>query len=114
MHRLNRSALMRRVPPIFVKVLALALWLSVSVSGQAPLATLSGDLLALLLGGSTQEVRVIVRGDTAVIQQVAARDGLPVLRVLDGFVVVQASPSELLALRQVAGIQSISRDNIVT
>jgi serine protease AprX len=105
---------MRRVPPIFVKVFALALWLSASVSGQAPLATLSGDLLALLLGGSTQEVRVIVRGDTGVIQQVAARDSLPVLRVLDGFVVVQASPAQLLALREVAGIQSISRDNIVT
>src|SRR4030095_9823401 len=104
MHRLNRSALMRRVPPIFVKVFALALWLSVSVSGQAPLANLSGDLLALLLGGSTQEGRVSARGDTVFTQQGAARDSLPVLRVLDGFVVVQASPSELVALRQVAGI----------
>ena len=105
---------MRRVPSTFVKVIALALWLSVSLSGQAPLATLSGDLLALLLGGATQEVRVIVRGDTGVIQQVAARDGLAVVRVLDGFVVLMAKPSELSALRQVAGIQGFSRDNIVS
>src|SRR5688572_2080201 len=103
-----------RVPPTFVKAVALALWLSVSLSGQSLLASLSGDLLALLLGGSTQEVRAIIRGDVAVIQGVAARDGLPVLRVLDGLVVVQATPSQLSTLRQVNGIQAISRDNIVT
>ena len=42
---------MRTALPAIMKVSALALWLSVSVSGQAPLATLSGDLLSLLLGG---------------------------------------------------------------
>ena len=103
-----------RVPRNIFKVLALALWLSVSVSGQAPLASLSGDLLALLLGGSTEDVRAIVRGDVAVIKDVAARDGLPVLRELDGMVVVQATPTELSLLRQVAGIKAISRDNLVT
>ncbi|MBY0494423.1 MAG: S8 family peptidase [Cyanobacteria bacterium] len=105
---------MRVVPPTLVKITALVLWLSVTVSGQTPLATLSGDLLAMLLGGATEDVRAIVRGDVGVIQDVAARDGLPVLRVLDGFVVVQATPAQLSTLRQVAGIASISRDNIVT
>jgi len=96
-----------------VKVAALAMWLSVSLSGQAPLASLSGDLLALVLGGSSDEVRAIVRGDVAIIKDVAARDGLQVLRVLDGMVVVQAKPSELSLLRQVSGIKAISRDNLV-
>ena len=36
------------------------------------------------------------------------------LRVLDGMVVVSARPPELSVLRQVPGIQSISRDNIVS
>ena len=102
-----------RVPPSIVKVIALALWLSVSLSGQAPLASLSGDLLALLLSGSTEDVRVIVRGDVATIQQVAARDGLPVWRVLEGMVVVDANAAEISALRQVAGIAAISRDALV-
>ena len=39
---------MRRVPPSVLKIFALAVLLSATVSGQAPLATLSGDLLALL------------------------------------------------------------------
>lgn len=42
---------MRTALTAIMKVTALAVWLSVSVSGQAVLATLSGDLLALLLGG---------------------------------------------------------------
>ena len=63
-----------RVPPLgILKVAILGLWLSVSVSGQTALASLSGDLLALLLGGATQPVRAIVRGDVAVIQAVATR-----------------------------------------
>ena len=104
---------MRRVPPSAVKIAVLAVLLSVSVSGQAPLASLSGDLLALLFGGSNQSVRAIVRGDVATIQQAAAAAGLPVLRVLGGLVVVQGNATELSALRQVAGIQGISLDNIV-
>jgi serine protease AprX len=102
-----------RVPPGALKVVALALWLSVSLHGQAPLATLSNDLLALLLGGSTDTVRAIVRGDVSAIQLVAARDGLTVRRVLDGMVVVEATVGELSALRQVAGIDGISRDALV-
>jgi serine protease AprX len=102
-----------RFPQSVLKVTALAVWLSVSVSGQSPLATISNDLLALLAGGSTQVVRGIIRGDTALIQSLAARDGLPVLRVLDGFVVVSATPAELSALRQVAGVLGVSRDAIV-
>ena len=103
-----------RVPPLgILKVAILGLWLSVSVSGQTALASLSGDLLALLLGGATQPVRAIVRGDVAVIQAVAARDQLPVHRVLDGMVVVQATPEQLGALRHVSGILSISRDALV-
>ncbi len=97
-----------------LKITALTLWLSVSLSGQSSLlASLSGDLLALLANGSSQPVRAILRGDVGTIQAVAARDGLPVLRVLDGLVVVEATPAELSALRQVSGIQAISRDAIV-
>jgi serine protease AprX len=102
-----------RFPPSVLKITVLAVWLSVSVSGQSPLGTISSDLLALLASGSTQEVRGIVRGDVALIQSLAARDGLPVLRVLDGLVVVQATPAELSALRQVAGVLGVSRDAIV-
>lgn len=50
---------MRTALPAIMKVTALAVWLSVSVSGQAVLATLSGDLLALLLGGQQ-----VLWGDT--------------------------------------------------
>lgn len=103
---------MRR-PPSVVKVFALALLMSVTLSGQSPLASLSGDLLFLLLGGSTAPVRAIVRGDVDAIQQAAATAGLPVLRVLDGLVVVEAAPSQLSVLRQLTGVKAISLDNIV-
>ena len=102
-----------RVARTVLKVTALALWLSVTLSGQAPLATFSTDLLALLLDGNAVGVRAIVRGDVEAIRAAAARDGLPVLRVLDGLVVVQGTATELNALRQVSGIRSISRDAIV-
>jgi serine protease AprX len=102
-----------RVTSAFAKVIAVCLWLSVTVAGQggSSVASLSGDLLALLLrGASTKPVRVIVRGDVQAIQNVAARDGFTVRRVLDGFVVLDASPSALYALRHVPGIEAISRD----
>ena len=50
---------MRTALPAIMKVTALAVWLSVSGSGRAVLATLSGDLLALLLGGQQ-----VLWGDT--------------------------------------------------
>ena len=61
---------MRTAPLAIAKVAALALWLSASAGGQGVLATLSGDLVALLLGGQTAPVRVIVGGDVAAIQQI--------------------------------------------
>ncbi len=89
-------------------------WLSVSARGQAPLsqpiATLSHDLLAMLGVNDRQAVRVIVRGDVAAIQSVAARDRLRVVRVLDGFVVLEGSLLDVTALRQVPGVAAISRD----
>ena len=45
---------------------------------------LSTDLLELVVNGDDRPVRAIVRGDVAAIQTAAARDGIPVLRVLDG------------------------------
>ena len=106
---------MRHVPPKAVKIFALALLMSVSLSGQSasPLASLSGDLLALLFGGSTQNIRAIVRGDVAAIQDAAADAGLPVVRVLDGLVVVQAKPAQLSVFRQLSGVKGVSLDNIV-
>jgi serine protease AprX len=106
---------MMRVPPSAVKIVALAVWLAMSLSGQAQaqLASLSGDLLALLFTGSTQDVRAIVRGDVETIKIAAADAGLPVLRVLDGLAVVQGNPAELSRLRQLSGINGISLDNIV-
>ena len=74
---------------------------------------LSTDLLDLVINGDDRPVRAIVRGDVAAIQTAAARDGITVLRVLDGFVVVQATPSALDALQTVAGVLSISLDNLV-
>lgn len=107
---------MRHVPPKAVKIIAVALWLSVSLSGQSPspLATLSGDLVALLLGGVNTPVRAIVRGDVTVIKSVAIQDGLPIVRELDGMVVVTATPEQLSSLRDVPGIVGISRDALVT
>jgi serine protease AprX len=99
-----------RTPTCILKIGAILLWLSVSVSGQSSLASLSNDLIALILGGSTTPVRAIVRGDVATIQLVASRDGLAVNRVLEGMVVLTATPSQLAVLRQVAGIAGISRD----
>jgi serine protease AprX len=74
---------------------------------------LSTDLVELVVNGDDRPVRAIVRGDVEAIQTAADRDGISVLRVLDGFVVVLARPSVLDALQTVAGIQSISLDNIV-
>lgn len=74
---------------------------------------LSTDLAQLVVSGDDQPVRAIVRGDTSAIQAAALRDGIRVLRVLDDLVVVEATPSQLNALQSVAGILSISLDNIV-
>ena len=60
---------------------------------------LSTDLLQLVVNGDDRPVRAIVRGDVAAIQTAAARDGIPVLRVLSGLVVVEATPSLLDALQ---------------
>ncbi|HUQ89674.1 MAG TPA: S8 family peptidase, partial [Vicinamibacterales bacterium] len=75
---------------------------------------LSTDLLQLVVNGDDRPVRAIVRGDVAAIQTAAARDGIPVLRVLTGMVVVEATPSALDALQNVAGVVSISLDNLVS
>src|SRR5690606_31929929 len=82
------------------------------VSGQvvAPLATISSDLLALLLSGGDDPVRAIIRGDVSAIVQAASRDGLAVVKVLDGFVVLEAPPSALDVLRSVPGVEAVSRD----
>jgi serine protease AprX len=96
-----------------IRILAIAVCLSATVSGQSVLATLSGDLLTLVLSGNSQTVRIIVRGDVNTIQAVAARDGLPVLRVLDGMVVTQANAAQISALQTVSGIDGISRDALV-
>ena len=74
---------------------------------------LSTDLLQLVVSGDDRPVRAIVRGDVNAIQAAAARDGIPVLRVLSGLVVVEAKPSALDALQNVAGVLSISLDNLV-
>jgi serine protease AprX len=75
---------------------------------------LSTDLLQLVVNGDDRPVRALVRGDVQAIQSAAARDGIPVLRVLDGLVVVEARPSVLDTLQNVAGVLSISIDNIVS
>ena len=74
---------------------------------------LSTDLLTLVVNGDNNPVRALVRGDVQAIQTAAARDGIKVLRVLDGLVVVEAAPSVLDAWQNVAGVVSISLDNIV-
>jgi hypothetical protein len=74
---------------------------------------LSTDLLGLVLNGDDQPVRAIIRGDVNAIQTVAARDGIRVLRVLSGYVVVEATPSQLQALQGVPGIHAITRDALV-
>ena len=74
---------------------------------------LSNDLLTLVLSGDDRPVRAIVRGDVDAIQAAAARDGIKVLRVLTGMVVVEAAPSQLNALQSVSGVVSISLDNLV-
>ena len=76
----------------------------------APIATLSADLLALLSGGTTQAVPVIVRGARADVEAAAARLGLPVLRRLDQFVVLLANPEGIRRLREEPGILGISGD----
>jgi len=75
---------------------------------------LSTDLLQLVVSGDDRPVRAIVRGDVAAIQTVAASLGVPVLRVLDGMVVVEAAPSVLNTFQGVTGVISISLDNLVT
>ena len=74
---------------------------------------LSTDLLGLVLSGDDQPVRAIIRGNVQTILSVASRDGLRVLRVLNGFVVVEATPSQLQALQGIVGIDAITRDALV-
>ena len=130
---------MKNVPhALVVKVIAICLCLSVTAGGQSsgallgnlpivgPLVAnlpilggllgslLSSDLLGLLSSGDDRPVRAIVRGDVVAIQTAATRDGLPVLRVLEGLVVVEAPPSALQALLSVAGVEAISLDNLVS
>ena len=62
---------------------------------------LSTDLLQLVVSGEDRPVRAIVRGDVDAIQSAAARDGIRVLRVLDGFVVVETTPVVLNTLQNV-------------
>ncbi|HYB96017.1 MAG TPA: S8 family serine peptidase [Vicinamibacterales bacterium] len=99
--------------PLRVKTLCVAVCLSTTVSGQSALPSISGDLLTLVNSGSIEPIRVIVRGDVAAIRAAAARDGLPVARVLDGFVVVEGRPAQIDALRHVAGVAGLSRDAVV-
>jgi serine protease AprX len=103
-----------RTPTTILKIAAILLCLSATTGAQSPLASLSSDLLSLLLIGSNAPVRTIVRGDVDVIRAVAARDGLEVQRVLDGMVVLKATAAEISSLRQVAGIRAISRDALVS
>ena len=129
-----------RVPPLgILRVAVLGLCLSVSagaqtggllgvlpILGELPLVgplisklpivggLLSTDLLDLVLSGDDQSVRAIIRGDVTAIQTAAARDGIRVLRVLSGYVVVEATPSQLQALQGVPGIHAITRDALVT
>jgi len=128
-----------RVPPLgILRVAVLGLCLSVSVSaqtggllgvlpvlGQLPIigplisklpivgGLLSTDLLDLVLSGDDRPVRAIVRGDVGAIQAVAARDGLRVVRVLNGLVVIEATGQQLAALQGLPGIDAISRDALV-
>src|SRR5688500_11134772 len=128
-----------RVPPFrLVKVVVLCFALSGTVSaqtggllgilpilGQLPLigplisklpivgGLLSTDLLGLVLSGDDQPVRAIIRGNVQAILAVAARDGIRVVRVLSGFVVVEATPSQLQALQGILGIDAITRDTLV-
>ena len=74
---------------------------------------LSTDLLNLVLSGDDQPVRAIVRGNVTTILAVAARDGLRVVRVLSGFVVLEATPTQLQALQGIVGIDAITRDALV-
>ncbi len=92
--------------------IAVALLISVSAgpTAQTPLASLSADLLGLLLRGDERPVRAIIRGEVAAIRLAVDRDQLPVLRQLDGLVVVAANVGQLSALRTVPGIEAISRD----
>jgi serine protease AprX len=82
-----------------------------TAAAQLPqLATLSADLLALLDGGSTLAVPVIVRGARTDVEAAAARLGLPVLRRLDQFVVLLANAEGIKRLREEPGILGISGD----
>ena len=74
---------------------------------------LSTDLLNLVLSGDDRPVRAIIRGDVNTILAVAARDGLRVIRTLSGFVVVEATPTQLQALQGLPGIDAITRDALV-
>jgi serine protease AprX len=74
---------------------------------------LSTDLLGLVLSGDDAPVRAIIRGNVQAILAVAARDGIRVVRVLSGFVVVEATPSQLQALQGILGLDAITRDALV-
>jgi serine protease AprX len=125
-------------PLRIVKIVVLCLALSVTVGAQSggllgilpilgelpligPLISrlpivgglLSTDLLELVLSGDDRPVRAIVRGDVEAILTAAERDDLRVLRVMSGFVVVEATPTQLHALQGLPGIDAITRDALV-
>jgi hypothetical protein len=70
---------------------------------------LSTDLLLLLDNGDDRPVRAIVRGDVAAIKTAADRDGIPVLRVLDGLVVVDLLDVDRALLARYLGKEGAAR-----
>ena len=101
-----------RIPLSALKVTALALWLSVSLSGQASLASLSGDLLRSCWAARRRQSAsssAVMSPRSRASPRATACGSAGARRPGRG----QARPTELAVLRQVPGIEAISRDTPV-
>jgi serine protease AprX len=93
-------------------VVTAALTLATSNLGarQSPLAIITDDLTALLALSPTSAARVIVQGDVPRLLDVASQLGVPVVRVLDHFIVVQANAVQVTALQLDPDVRVLSTD----
>jgi serine protease AprX len=73
-------------------------------------ASVSDDLRALEARHSTKAVRVIAHGTESGVRTAAARNGVPVVRVLTGGVVLEATVAQLDALRNEPAVEHLSGD----
>src|SRR5688500_9825014 len=101
---ITRYRSVRTSVAVLAAVLALAS-VGLSARRQPPLAIVTHDLTVQLALAPHVPIRVIAKGEVAELRRVADRLALPVLRVLDQFIVVSANAVQVAALQLEPSVQ---------